>query len=91
MAVGSYAPSHRHAEVLDFRTGNWTVFSDYPYSDGPRITSYATLFIPEASAYFIIGGSNGKIALATVGKFKSGVWSKAGEINKPRSVSFVYN
>ena len=91
MAVGSYDPSHKHVEVLDFRTGNWTVFSDYPYSDGPRFTSYATLFIPEASAYFIIGGSNGNIPLATVGKFQSGVWSKAGEINEARAVSFVYN
>ena len=40
LAAGSYNPSHAHAEVLDIKTGNWTVVADYPFKgDGNRISS----------------------------------------------------
>ena len=86
LAVGSYSPNNAKAEVYDFGTGVWTTVQDYPYGDG-YIYIYNLIYVPATSAYYVIGGSGGG-ARSTIGKFKNGAWSEAGQLNAPRYVSF---
>lgn len=88
MAAGSYDPSHAHAEVLDIKTGNWTVVADYPFKgDGNRLSNYPMVYIPDMSAYFVIGGSAQTTVLKTIAKFKNRVWSDAGRLSQGHKVS----
>ena len=89
MAVGSFSPDNVNAEKFDFETGSWTIADDYPYSDGSAIYRYDMLFIPEMAAYIVIGGvDSDSYDLATIGMFRNGDWSKAGQLNTARSVNF---
>ena len=89
MAVGSSNPQHVNAEKFDFETGSWTTADDYPYSDGVAISTYDMLFIPEMAAYIVIGGEDGDYyAISTIGMFRNGDWSQAGQLNTARTVSF---
>ena len=91
MAVGSYSPENVKAEEFDFETGSWTIADDYPYSDGLAIERYEMLFIPEMAAYIVIGGENSdRYVMSTIGMFRNGDWSKAGQLNTARSVNFKY-
>ena len=86
MAVGSYSPYNVKAELYDFVTDDWTTVQDYPYGAG-SITNYGMVYIPATSAYYVIGGNDGG-DLSTIGMFKNGAWSEAGQLNTARSVSF---
>ena len=92
MAVGSYYPENVNAEKFDFETGSWTTADDYPYSDGVAISYIDMLFIPEMAAYIVIGGQDGVIggtyAMSTIGMFRNGDWSQAGQLNTARAVNF---
>lgn len=92
MAVGSAGPDNVHAELFDFVTGGWIVVSDYPFSTGSGFGEYEMLFIPEITAYCVIGGMNGQgdnIVLATIALFQNGRWSNAGRLNMARNVSLT--
>ena len=86
MAVGSYSPYNVKAEVYDFGMDAWTTVQDYPYGDG-YVNSYDMVYIPATSAYYVIGGYDGT-RLKTIGMFKNGAWSEAGQLNTARQVSF---
>ena len=89
MAVGSSNPNNVNAEKFDFETGSWTTADDYPYSDEVAISRYDMLFIPEMAAYIVIGGENSDFYdLATIGMFRNGDWSQAGQLNTARTVNF---
>ena len=89
MAVGSRYPENVNAEKFDFETGSWTTADDYPYSDGVVISLYDMLFIPKMTAYIVIGGQDSDFYdLATIGMFRNGDWSQAGQLNTARSVIF---
>ena len=91
MAVGSYRPDSVKAEEFDFETSSWTTVNDYPYSDGGAISYYDMLFIPEMAAYIVIGGEkSNSYSLSTIGMFRNGDWSPAGQLNTARSVNFKY-
>ena len=91
MAVGSSYPKNVKAEKFDFETGSWTTVNDYPYSDGVAFFRYDMLFIPEMAAYIVIGGEDGDYYdLGTIGMFRNGDWSQAGQLNTARSVNFKY-
>ena len=89
MAVDSYSPK---AEIYDFGTGDWTTVQDYPYA-GPvtgAVAGYDIVYVPATSAYYVIGGWDGFVRFSTIGMFKNGAWSKAGQLNMARNVSFYY-
>ena len=86
MAVGSFNPHSVKAETYNFGTGAWKTVSDYPF--GSRVYSYAMVYIPAKSSYFVIGGSDG-IGLTQIARLTNGVWSYAGQLNSGRAVSFV--
>ena len=82
-------PRNRQAEEFDFETGSWTTADDYPYSDGSAIDRYDMLFIPEMAAYIVIGGMDDYFYhLSTIGMFRNGDWSQAGQLNTARTVNF---
>ena len=81
-------PYNIKAEVYDFGTGDWTTVQDYPYVGGSEIYAFETVHIPSISAYFVIGGYDGDESLSTIGMFKNGIWSKAGQLKTARHVSF---
>ena len=88
LAVGSYSSSEPNvkAELFNFETGSWTEVADYPFSNG-LISHYDMLFIPDLSAYFVIGGKNDWGSSATIAMFKEDVWSDVGHLNEVRYVS----
>ena len=86
LAVGSYSPDNVKAELFNFETGSWTEVADYPFSNGV-ISHYDMLFIPDLSAYFVIGGWNDWGSSATIAMFKEDVWSDVGHLNEARDVS----
>lgn len=86
MAVGSKEPAHVKAELYDFDMGEWTTVQDYPFGDGTRIYNYDMVYIPQISAYVVIGGFDG-FHLSTIAMFKKGVWSEAGQLHMARYVS----
>ena len=82
------SPDHVKAELFDLSTGQWEDVADYPFSNAGSISSYDMTFIPEMSAYIVIGGSADFFSspLTTIAKFHDGVWSKVGQLNTARSV-----
>ena len=86
LAVGSYSPNNVKAEVYEFGMDAWTIVEDYPYAAG-FIVDYDMVYIPATSAYYVIGGNDGG-DLSTIGMFKNGAWSEAGQLNTARQVSF---
>ena len=68
-------------------TGDWTTVQDYPYG-GEFFGDYEMVYVPATSAYYVIGGYDGRGIVAKIGMFKNGVWSGAGQLIKARSVSF---
>ena len=79
-------PDNVKAELYDFGTDAWTTVQDYP-SDAGFIVNYDMVYIPATSAYYVIGGYDG-VYLSTIGMFKNGAWSEAGQLKTARSVSF---
>ena len=69
------------AELYDFGMDAWTTVQDYPYSAG-GIANYGMVYIPATSAYYVIGGYDGSDELSTIGMFKNGAWSQAGQLNR---------
>ena len=87
LAVGSYYPNNAKAELYNFGTGSWKTVSDYPFSS-KSVYSYDMLYIPDTSSYLVIGGSDGN-GLSQIAKFFNGNWIDAGQLNLPRTVSFL--
>ena len=87
MAVGFWSPGNVKAEVYDFGMNAWTIVQDYPYGPYGFVYSYDMVYIPATSAYYVIGRYTGGF-LSTIGMFKNGAWSEAGQLNTARSVSF---
>ena len=90
MAVGSRGPNNVKAEVFDFGTGVWTRVPDYPFSPS-AVAYYDTVYVTATLAYYVIDGisvSGDHDRLSTIAMFKNDVWSKAGQLNTARSVSF---
>ena len=88
MAVGSRSPFHLYAETFEFETSKWQGAASYPYVgyNGVRsIALYDMIFIEEHSAFFLIGGSDGK-ELSKIARFMGGAWSDGGNLNAARSV-----
>ena len=83
--VGSVWPEHNKAEVYDFGMDAWTTVEDYPY--GAEFWGFDMVYVPATSAYYVIGGYDGG-SLSQIAKFKNGAWSRAGQLNTARSVSF---
>ena len=90
-----------------FGTKAWTEVKDYPYGCGydkeKRISDYEMIYIPEASSYFVIGGTCGydpaigevqifsrvaRFGVSGSPPFARGTWYDAGHLNKERQVSF---
>ena len=87
LAVGSYSPNNAKAEVYDFGTGDWTTVPDYPH--GVRyVSDHDMVYIPQTSAYYVIGGYDGSDRISTIAMLKNGAWSEAGHLNTARTVSF---
>ena len=59
---------------------------DYPYG-AEFFSEYEMVYVPATSAYYVIGGYSGG-SLSTIGMFKNGAWSEAGQLNTARGVSF---
>ena len=89
LAVGSWSPENVKAELFDFETGTWTITADYPFASGSYVAYYDMVYIPQASAYYVIGGHDGS-NLNTIAKFKNGAWNEAGQFNTAREVSFFF-
>ena len=83
--VGSVLPDNVKAEVYDFGMDAWTTVQDYP-SDA-EFCCFDMVYVPATSAYYVIGGYDGG-DLPTIGMFKNGAWSEAGQLNTARRVSF---
>ena len=75
------------AELFDFGTGGWTELGDYPYVDRDYYFAYAMVYIDDLSAYIVVAGYVSR-AIKTIGMFKNGVWSDAGQLNTARNVIF---
>ena len=95
MAVGSLSPDNVKAELFDLGTGQWEDVADYPFSSLGSISSYDMTFIPEMSAYIVIGGNAGyqdssSHPLTTIAKFHDDVWSKVGQLNTARTVRLCF-
>ena len=93
MTVGSRGPdgfNNIKTELFDFGTNTWETMDDYPYGSNTAFGFYEMVFIQEYSAYYVIGGFDGKNTLATISKFRNGVWSQAGQLNQPRHVSLRF-
>ena len=89
MVIGSNGGAQKNikAELFDFGTGGWTELGDYPYADRDNYFSYAMVYIDDLSAYIVVAGYVfGNIK--TIGMFKNGVWSQAGQLNTARNVIF---
>ena len=89
MTVGSRGPDNVKTELFDFGSNTWETMDDYPYgsTDSKGFGYYDMVFIQKSSAYYVIGGFDGKINHATIAKFHNGVWSQAGQLNQSRHVS----
>ena len=90
MTVGSHGPDNIKTELFDFGTNTWETMDDYPYSSNTAFGFYEMVFIQEFSAYYVIGGFDGKQLHSTIAKFHNGVWSQAGQLNQPRHVSLRF-
>ena len=89
LAVGSRWSNK--AELYDFGIDDWIPVQDYPFHSGSGwFYAYDMVYIPATSAYYVIGGSDYLQYLATIGMFKNGAWSKAGQLNTARPVSFLF-
>ena len=85
--VGSYDPYNIKAEMFNYGKGSWTTALDYPLASGSGFGYYDIIYLPERTAYYVIGGTDGTF-LATIAMFKNGAWSEAGHLNTARTVSF---
>ena len=79
-------PNNVKAEIFDFGTGSWTTVEDYPFAS--VVAYYDMVYVPETTAYYVIGGIGDWAELATIAMFKNGAWSEAGQLNTARYVSF---
>ena len=90
LAVGSWYPNNKKAELYNFGTGAWKMIDDYPFgSESERLSDYEMLYIPETRSYLVIGGDDGYY-LSQIAKLKNGAWSDAGRLNSARYVSFCW-
>ena len=87
MAVGSYSPDNKKAELYNFGIGKWKTVDDYPFGTN-RYMLFDMLYLPITSTYLVIGGSDSSGYLSQIAAFKNGVWSDVGKLNSPREVSF---
>ena len=87
MAVGSYAPSHKNAELYNFGTEAWKTVESYPFGSD-SLQDSEILYIPVMSAFLIIGGSDSSDDTSQIAKFKDGTWFDAGHLKRARRVSF---
>ena len=88
LAVGSFAPSNVKAEFYDFKLSKWIVVDDYPFANGTDISHYDMTYVPELSAFIVIGGildlENAYATSTIISKFHDGVWKLAGKLNAAR-------
>jgi len=94
-ALGSYRKSpfvtghstttngHVKTEILNHEAGYWYQADDYPFSNGDRISGYATA--STAESVFIIGGWTRSIRLSTIAKYSDGSWTKLGSLKQARN------
>ena len=89
MAVGSYSPYHVNAELYDFSTGDWKIVQDYPFSGSilNAVYQFDMVYVPQLSAYYVIGGTDGWNRLARIAMLRNGAWQDAGQLNTARDVS----
>ena len=87
-------PDNVKAEMFDLGKGEWRIVASYPYTRKGTISYYDITFIPEMSAYILIGGSEGfegnyeHYPVSTIAMFHDGVWSNLGQLNTARAVSY---
>lgn len=72
--------------MYDFATGGWTTVDDYPF--GRNVLYFDIVFIPDITAYIVVGGQIGGQFSDRIDKFQNGIWSNAGKLNSGRNVKF---
>merc|ERR1712106_596952 len=83
LAVGSYSPDNKKAELYNFGIGKWNTVDDYPFGTN-RYMLFDMLYLPITSTYLVMGGSDSSGYLSQIVTFKNGVWSDVGQLNSPR-------
>jgi len=72
-------------EILHYEAGYWYQVDDYPFSNGDRISGYATASTDD-SIYIIGGYTNGSPKRSpTIAKYSEGSWTKTGSLKQARS------
>ena len=79
MAVGSFKPYNKKAELYNFGTGAWKTVDDYPNPGlpGAGVYDHEMLYIAEIRSFLVIGGWNGPDGsdyLSQIAQFKNGIW-----------------
>ena len=88
MAVGGdFGIGEAHAELYNFENDSWKQTSDYPFAHGYSFSKYEMVFIPETSAFLVIGGFAGQVR-TNIARYEDDEWSDAGELQQLRLVSF---
>ena len=88
LAVGSFDPSYKTAELYEFATGEWTELDDYPFGSSKSFSDYDMVYIPEILSYFVIGGYDGFYPMSQIARLTKGEWFDAGNLKTKRGVSF---
>jgi len=83
--TGGWNPASLKTEILHYEAGYWYQVDDYPFSNGDRISGYATASTDD-SVYIISGYTNGSPKRSpTIAKYSNGSWTKTGSLKKSRS------
>ena len=97
LAVGSFSPEHKHTEMYQPTSGNWSTVQDYPFlpNVGKYVAKYAVLYYDDA--FYLFGGhtayftpysihSYSNLFTQTIAQLdtKTKIWSKIGILRQGR-------
>merc|ERR1711970_25274 len=79
-------------ELYDFDDDSWSEGAKYPFGDPEHnfLGWHSMLYVDELESFFVVGGRGHTVGMqnhvvtAQIAKFKDGVWSDAGQLNRPR-------